>query len=205
MWKAISIEPLSWNTIACVYCVRLCVFVCGLFTCCNTTLIPERTPGAPQPARAGCLNTPQAALWIFQRFGCLHASRNVFVSVRCSFGVGITHPVCHEIECAAFVFLILVVWSVFFVNTFYFKSNRDDQNYISLLKHSYWFFFKSPCFSDLFELVPMRFCCVRVFLITPRSYGKEFRDNGCLPANNLSLWNVWYGNLMLRIVLNRPF
>lgn len=191
----------------CVYCVCLCAF--GLFTCCNTTLIPERTPGAPCPYQRGqaVLTPHRPPFEFFSVLGrCSRVTWNVFVSVRCSFGVGITHPVFHQIECAAFVFLILAAWSLFFVNTFYFKNNRDDQNCIFfLLKPCYWFFFKSPCFCDLFELVPMRFCYLRVFLITPGSYGKEFRNNSCLPANNLSLWNFWYGNLMLRIVLNRQF
>lgn len=43
------------------------------------------------------------------------------------------------------------------------------------------------CFPDLFELVPMRFWCLRIFLITPHSYRKEFQINSCLLANNLSL------------------
>ncbi len=111
VWKAISIEPLSWNTIACVcvYCVCLCVFVRGLFTCCNATLIPERTPGAPSaPTGEGkAVLTPHGPPFeFFSVFGrCSRVSGNVFVSVRCGFGI--THPVCHQIECAASVFLIL--------------------------------------------------------------------------------------------------
>lgn len=99
VWKAIGIEPLSWNTIvlACVYCICLCVRPFYLLKH-NTDTWEDAGGPLALSSSARLSSTPHRPPFGLLNFSALMVGPGVSleICVRWSFGVCVTHPVCNQ-------------------------------------------------------------------------------------------------------------